>query len=115
MADKPLKWQGASLDDLKDRKIFPESACREAGRQLRQIQKGLDPDHWKPFPEVGPGTREIIIDEPDGWYRVLHVAKFPEAIYVLHCFKKKTNTTTKQDKEIASKRYQDVVKERSKP
>ncbi|WP_416208734.1 type II toxin-antitoxin system RelE/ParE family toxin [Janthinobacterium sp. GMG1] len=89
-------------------------ARREAGHQLSLIQAGLEPDHWKPFDEVGAGTREIIINLNDGWFRVMYVAKFPEAIYVLHCFKKKTNTTAKQDKDIAIARYKTVRKERSK-
>ena len=63
---------------------------------------------------MGAGTREIIINLNDGWFRVMYVAKFPEAIYVLHCFKKKANTTAKQDKDIAIARYKTVCKERSK-
>jgi phage-related protein len=50
----------------------------------------------------------------DGWFRVRYVAKFPEAVYVLHCFKKKSRVTSKQDKEIASSRYKAVIKERIK-
>ena len=115
MADKRIVWKGSSLTDLKDPKIFTASARDEMGTQLREVQRGLDPQHWKPFAEVGAGTREIIVDEPDGWYRALYVAKFSEAVYVLHCFKKKTNATTKHDKNVAKQRYQDVLFERSKP
>lgn len=61
----------------------------------------MEPDHWKPFDEAGAGAKEIIIDLDDGWFRVMYVAKFPEAVYVLHCFRKKTNLTSKQDKDIA--------------
>jgi phage-related protein len=43
----------------------------------------------------------------------MYVAKFPEAVYVLHCFKKKTATTGKNDKEIASTRYKAVLQERN--
>jgi phage-related protein len=77
------------------------------------VQFGLDPDHWKPFNEVGSGVREIIVDQQDGWYRVMYVAKFEEAVYVLHCFKKKTNATTKQDKAIAKARFDGVIAERA--
>ena len=45
----------------------------------------------------------------DRIYRVLHVAKFEEAIYVLHCFQKKTQVTSQQDKTIAAVRYRAVV------
>jgi len=61
---------------------------------------------------VGAGTKEIIINLDDGWFRVMYVAKFSEAVYVLHCFRKKTNTTTKHDKEVASTRYKAVIQER---
>jgi phage-related protein len=61
---------------------------------------------------VGSGTKEIIVDQQDGWYRVMYVAKFEEAVYVLHCFKKKTNATSKQDKALAKARYDGVIAER---
>jgi len=44
----------------------------------------------------------------------MYVAKFQEAVYVLHCFKKKTNTTSKHDKDVAATRYKAVIQERSK-
>ncbi|MGK5026762.1 type II toxin-antitoxin system RelE/ParE family toxin [Janthinobacterium sp. RB2R34] len=112
MNEKPIDWRGSSLDDIKDDAIFTVNARREAGHQLSQVQAGLDPDRWKPFDEVGPGTREIIVNLDDGWFRVMYVAKFVEAIYVLHCFKKKTNATSKHDKQIASTGYKAVIKER---
>ena len=114
MAEKPIDWRGSSLRDIKDDVIFTPSARREAGRQLGQVQVGLEPDHWKSFDDVGAGTKEIIINLDDGWFRVMYVAKFPEAVYVLHCFKKKTNTTSKHDKDVAAARYKAVTQERSK-
>jgi phage-related protein len=112
MKEKPIDWRGSSQRDIKDDAIFTPSARREAGRQLNQVQFGLEPDHWKPFNEVGAGTKEIIIDLDDGWFRVMYVAKFAEAVYVLHCFKKKTNATSQQDKEIAKTRYKAIIQER---
>jgi phage-related protein len=76
---------------------------------LGKVQAGLEPDDFKPFDEVGAGTREIRIREADGIYRVMYIAKFEEAVYVLHCFQKKTQTTSKQDKAIAEARYRAVV------
>jgi phage-related protein len=61
---------------------------------------------------VGAGTREIRTREADGVYRVMYVAKFEEAIYVLHCFPKKTQVTSKRDKAIAAARYRAVVNAR---
>lgn len=112
MTEKPINWRGSSLKDLKNDDVFSLTARKEAGHQLNLVQTGLEPDHWKPFNEVGPGTKEIIINSDDGWFRILYVAKFVEAIYVLHCFKKKTNTTTSLDKDIASTRYKAVIQER---
>ena len=112
--EKPIDWRGSSLRDIKDDKIFTPRARREAGHQLSQVQVGLEPDRWKPFDDVGPGTKEIIVDMDGGWFRVMYVAKFPEAVYVLHCFRKKTNTTSMQDKTIAAARYRAVVQERGR-
>ena len=61
---------------------------------------------------MGAGTREIRIRDASGVYRVLYVAKFEEAIYVLHCFQKKTQATSKQDRAIAEARYRAVARAR---
>jgi phage-related protein len=55
------------------------------------VKAGLEPTDWKPFDEVGAGTREIRILDVKGTFRVMYVAKFAEAVYVLHCFQKKTH------------------------
>ena len=62
---------------------------------------------------VGAGVREIRI-RVEKAYRVLYVAKFPEAIYVLHAFEKKTQRTSKTDLDLASTRYRQLVNQRSK-
>ncbi len=110
--EKPIDWRGSSLRDIKDDEIFTPNARREAGHQLGRIQAGLDPDDWKPFDVVGAGTKEVRINLEDGWFRVMYVAKFHEAVYVLHCFKKKTRATSKHDKDIATARYKAVIQER---
>lgn len=61
---------------------------------------------------MGAGTKEIRIRDASGSCRVMYVAKFEEAIYVLHCFQKKTQVTSKQDKTIAAARYRAVVNTR---
>jgi len=104
--EKEIRWVGSSYDDLL---AFPKAARKEAGFQLGMVQAGLDPVDWKPFDEVGAGTREIRIVDGGGAYRVMCVAKFEEAVYVLHCFQKKTRATSKQDKDIAATRYRAVV------
>ena len=107
--EKELRWVGSSYDDLL---ASPQESRREAGFQLSKVQAGLDPTDWKPFEGVGAGTKEIRIKDEDGIYRVMYVAKFEEAIYVLHCFQKKTQATSKQDKGIAEARYRAVVNAR---
>jgi phage-related protein len=107
--DKPIDWRGSSLDDLRE---FPETARKLAGYELRKLQRGEVPDDWRSFPEVGPGASEIRIDCADGSFRVMYVAKFEEAVYVLHSFQKKTRKTSRGDVEIARTRYRAVVRER---
>lgn len=79
---------------------------------MGKVQAGLEPTDWKPFDDVGAGTKEIRITSADGIYRVMYITKFEEAIYVLHCFQKKTQATSQQDKAIAKARYRAVVNAR---
>jgi phage-related protein len=105
---KPVEFRGSALDDLRS---FPLSARREAGHQIDQVQNGQEPDDWKPMATVGQGVREIRIRDADGAFRVMYVAKFADAVYVLHCFQKKTQKTSKTDLDLATKRYRDLLKE----
>ena len=107
--EKEIRWVGSSYQDILK---FPAEPRKEAGFQLGKVQVGLEPDNWKPFDDLGVGTKEIRIRDATGIYRVMYVAKFEEAIYVLHCFQKKTEATTKQDKTIAEARYRAVVRKR---
>lgn len=105
---KPVEFRGSSLEDLR---AFPLAARREAGHQLDQVQNGREPDDWKPMNAVGQGVKEIRIRDEAGAFRVLYVAKFADAIYVLHCFQKKTGKTSNADVELAAKRYRELLKE----
>lgn len=105
---KPVEFRGDSLDSLRE---FPKQARRQAGFQLDRVQRGLEPFDWKPMPSVGSGVREIRVRDESGAYRVLYVAKFEEAVYVLHCLQKKTQATPKRDIDLAQKRYQELMKE----
>jgi phage-related protein len=91
---------------------FPRETRRNAGFELGKVQAGLEPEDWKPFDDVGAGTREIRLRDASGIYRVMYVAKFDEAVYVLHCFQKKTQATSKHDKDVAEVRYRAVVNAR---
>ena len=90
------------------------TARREAGYQIDRVQNGHEPDDWKPMPSIGSGVQEIRIRDAAGAFRVIYVAKFADAVYVLHCFQKKTQKTSKTDLDLAESRYRDLVKELSK-
>jgi phage-related protein len=105
---QPIEFRGGTLDDLCR---FPTAARREAGYQLFQVQEGLDPDDWKPMNSIGQGVREIRIREVDGAFRVIYVAKFADAVYVLHCFQKKSQKTSLEDVALATRRYKDLIRE----
>ena len=62
---------------------------------------------------IGAGVKEIRIRDDTGAFRILYVAKFAEAVYVLHCFQKKTQQTSKPDLQLAQTRYKDLLKERT--
>ena len=110
MPDKPIYWIGSSKEDICQ---FSEEARKKVGFQLRAIQKGEDPSDFKSIPTIGKGTQEIRIWTGDT-YRVFYVARFAEAIYVLHAFQKKTQQTSRKDIELGKQRYQQMMKFREK-
>ena len=109
MAIKPLRFRGNSLEALRE---FSDDVRQVAGFQLDRVQRGLEPDDWKPMATVGSGVKELRIWEEAGTFRVIYVAKMAEAVYVLHCFRKKTEQTSEKDIQLARKRYKDFMKER---
>ena len=74
-----------------------------AGFQLRLVQSGLMPSDWKPVRGVGAGVIEIRIHS-DGEHRVFYVARFADAVYILHAFEKRSRRTARTDLEIARRR-----------
>lgn len=106
---KPVAFRGDSLDALR---AFPDEARQDAGFQIHKVQCGENPDDWKPMATIGSGVREIRIRDEAGAFRVMYLAKLEDAIYILHCFQKKTQSTSEKDKELARKRYKELMKER---
>ena len=96
------------MDDLRD---FPVTAMKQAGYQLDRLLRGLIPNASNPMPTFGKGVTEIRIWDEAGTFRVVYVAKFEDAVYVLHCFQNKTQQTARKDIELAAKRYKDLLKE----
>lgn len=75
---------------------------------MQGLQEGEEPDDWKPMKSVGPGVQEIRIACEEGAFRVFYVVNRPEAIYVLHAFRKTTQKTEKRDIDLAKVRYKSL-------
>jgi phage-related protein len=104
MVPKSLVWLGSALDLLR---AFPPEARRLAGYQLRRVQSGLMPSDWKPMSSVGLGVYEIRI-HTEREHRVFYVARFAEAIYVLHACEKRTRRTRHADIALAEARLAEL-------
>ncbi len=102
---KPVVFLGDSLDRLR---TFPERARRNSGYQLHRVQRGLDPDDWKPMATIGHGVREIRVKDTSGDYRIVFVANLADAVYVLHAFQKKTQRTSARDLLLAQARFKEL-------
>ncbi|MDD2467974.1 MAG: type II toxin-antitoxin system RelE/ParE family toxin, partial [Desulfobulbus sp.] len=83
---------------------------QDAGYQLDKVQRGEQPDDFKPMPSIGKGVEEIRIWDDSGTYRVIYTAKLADAVYVLHAFQKKTQATSKRDIDLAQIRYSELLK-----
>jgi len=103
---KQVDFCGDSLDALR---AFPESAKREAGYQIDKIQHGLEPNDWKPMASIGAGVKEIRVWNEAGAFRVIYIAKLADAVFVLHCFQKKTEQTSEKDIRLARKRFKELM------
>jgi phage-related protein len=99
---KPIEFLGNSRRDLA---AFPDEARRTAGFQLDRVQRGLAPHDWKPLKTVGAGVFELRVHDTRGEFRVVYVAKFTDALYVLHAFQKKSRKTSSIDVTLARARY----------
>ncbi len=104
---KSVHFVGTSRGDIRQ---LPDSAQETAGFQLFKVQQGKEPDDWKPMPTVGPGVQEIRIRDDRGAFRVFYVAKYEEAVYVLHVFQKRSQKTARADLDLGKSRYVDLLK-----
>ncbi len=95
-----------------DLSVLPEDARRQLGFDLREVQRGREPRDWRPMPAVGAGVIEVRVRGADGAFRLFYVAKFAEAIYVLHAFQKKSQRTSMLDLELGRTRYAAVRRQR---
>jgi phage-related protein len=87
------------------------SARRIAGYQLDRVQRGLEPDDWKPMPAIGRGVREIRVRDQSGAFRIVYLATLADRVVVLHAFQKKTRRTAKHELDLAARRLRDLRKD----
>jgi phage-related protein len=106
---KPVRFLGDSLERLRE---FPEDARNDAGYQLEHVQRGEQPDDYKPMPSIGKGVEEIRVRADSGIYRIIYTARIADAVYVLHAFQKKTQATSKRDIATARERFAQLRRER---
>ena len=93
---KRVEWLGDSRERVRE---FSDDARKGIGFELWEVQQGNEPSDWKPMPSIGLGVNEIRVRAGNA-YRLIYVARFSEAVYVLHAFEKKSRKTSKSDVEI---------------
>jgi len=101
---KPLIWVGASKRDLQ---AMPEAVIRHLGGALGVAQYGGKHPDAKPWKGLGPGVFEVVSDFESNTFRAAYVVRFERAIYVLHCFQKKSPSgirTATPDVELIERR-----------
>jgi phage-related protein len=103
---KPVLFLGDSREALR---TFPDDARRHAGYQIDRVQRGREPNDWKPIRSIGPGVREIRIRDAAGAFRVIYVATFVDAVYILHAFQKKSQATPRRDLDLAAARLKELM------
>lgn len=107
---KQVIWRGSSRSRIR---AFPVVAQDIAEHELMRVQFGKMPADWRAMPSVGTGVIEIRIHRPRE-YRVVYVANYPEAIYVLHCFEKKMRQTALKEIQLARMEYAELQRYRQK-
>ena len=105
---KAIRFLGDSLKRLRE---FPEDVRHDAGYQLDKLQRGLQPDDFKPMPTIGKGVEEIRLWDDSGTFRVIYTARLKEMVVVLHAFQKKTQATSRRDTELAKQRWAQLKQE----
>ncbi len=101
---KPLRWVGSSHRDLV---AMPKSVRRVFGYALSKVEEGETPASAKPFAHTGASVMELVEDHDRSTYRAVYTAKLPDAVYVLHCFQKKSKSgiaTPKPDVDLIMRR-----------
>ncbi|MCL1824518.1 MAG: type II toxin-antitoxin system RelE/ParE family toxin [Betaproteobacteria bacterium] len=102
---KDLRWIGSTKKDLK---AMPDDVQDTFGYALHQAQIGKKHEQAKPLKGFGSaGVLEVVEDSSGGTFRAVYTVKFSEAVYVLHCFQKKSShgiATPKPDMDLIRER-----------
>jgi len=105
--EKPLRWIGSSLEDLRQ---FPKEPRRKIGYALHFAQRGDKHPSAKPLKGFGSaGVLEIVEDHDGSTYRAVYAVKFAGVVYVLHAFQKKSKKgiqTPKHEMDLVKRRLQ---------
>ena len=85
--EKPLHWIGSAKKDLL---AMPETVIDDFGYALGAVQAGATPPQAKAWKGEGPGVLELVESHLGDTFRAVYTVRFAKAIYVLHCFQKKS-------------------------
>jgi len=107
---KKVIFEGDSLEVISN---FSKIAKRRTGYEIDRVQRGLEPENWKPFSIIGKGVREIRV-QVGQQYRIIYLAKFDEKVHVLHAFEKKSQKTSQSQVNTAKNRYKLVLRRYAK-
>jgi phage-related protein len=95
---------GSALADLRS---MPDEVQDSLGAAIGKVQWGKTPDHAKPWKGEGPGVFQLVEQFDGDAYRAIYLVRYEEAVYVLHCFQKKSTQgikTSKHDVDLVSAR-----------
>jgi len=102
--EKPLDWVGSSKRDFLE---FPAPVKGEMGNALGIAQFGGKHPAAKPWKGQGTGVFEIVEHHDGNTYRAVYTVRFPEVVYALHAFQKKSPKgirTARSDVELIERR-----------
>jgi phage-related protein len=111
---KPVLWVASSRRDYG---AFPSPVQEVFGFRLFLVQTGQHPPSAKPLKGLGSGVVELIESFDGDAYRAVYTVRFETAVYVLHCFKKKSKSgikTPQSDIELVKRRLRDAEEDHAK-
>ena len=85
--EKPLHWVGSAKKDLL---ALPDDVVDDFGYALGAVQMGATPPQTKHWKGEGTGVLELVENHRGDTFRAVCTVRFSEAVYVLHCFQKKS-------------------------